>query len=150
MLERKQLVKSDINVVWDYFSSPDNLNEMTPTNMGFRIITQKPIPKMFLNQEIEYKVRPVLNIPLYWKTKITEVKPKEHFVDEQMKGPYSLWRHKHTFIPKGGHIEMHDRVDYALPFGILGSVAHSIYVNARLKEIFDYRATIVDKVFNQD
>ncbi len=149
-LERKQVVESDINEVWDYFSSPENLDELTPTNMGFRILTQRPIPKMYENQEIEYKVKPVLNIPLYWKTKISEVKPKEYFVDEQMKGPYALWRHKHTFVQREGHIEMYDRVEYALPFGILGSLAHNIYVSARLKEIFDYRAKMVDKVFNKN
>ena len=47
-------------------------------DMGFEIISPKPIKEMFQGQVIEYKVSPVLNIPLYWKTLISEVEYKLH------------------------------------------------------------------------
>jgi len=146
-LLRKQTIRAELSEVWAFFSSPENLDLLTPPNMGFDILTPRPLPKMYENQEIEYKVRPLLNIPLYWKTKITEVEPNDYFIDEQLKGPYSLWKHKHTFREVEGHVTMTDQVDYALPLGVLGSIAHKLYVKSRLKEIFDYRAEVVDKVF---
>jgi len=146
-LERKQTLNATLEEVWDFFSSPENLDKLTPSNMGFDILTPRPLPKMYPNQEIEYKVRPVLNIPLYWKTRITEVKPKEYFIDEQLKGPYSLWKHKHTFSEDKGHVYMHDKVEYALPMGLLGRIIHRLYVKTRLEEIFDYRLKVVDELF---
>jgi len=147
-LTRTQVLNQDLETIWEYFSSPENLNEITPKNMGFRILTKRPLPKMYEGQEIEYKVSPVLNIPLYWKTRITKVDDRIRFIDEQLKGPYSLWRHVHTFEQKEGKVIMEDSVDYALPMGFLGRIAHKLYVKNRLKEIFDYRYKVVERVFN--
>ena len=147
-LERKQQLNVTLDQAWDFFSSPENLDEITPNDMGFDIISERPIPKMFEGQLIEYKVRPVLNIPMYWKTKIVEVNNKASFVDEQLNGPYKLWRHKHTFEANEDGVLMRDIVDYALPMGFLGQFAHAIFVKARLNEIFDYRYKKIQEIFN--
>ena len=148
-LYKEQLITSDIETVWDFFSSPGNLDIITPKNMGFDIKTPKPLPKMHQDQIIEYTVRPILNLPIFWRTKITEVDDKKSFVDEQIKGPYRLWRHKHTFKETNKGILMSDDLQYALPFGPIGQIAHTIFVKGRLQEIFDYRYEQVDKIFNQ-
>ena len=96
-LIRKQKLHISIDEAWEFFSSPNNLELITPDNMGFNIISEQPIPDMFQGQTIEYKVSPVLSIPLYWKTKITEVIKNESFTDMQIKGPYKFWRHVHKF-----------------------------------------------------
>ncbi|NNE25982.1 MAG: SRPBCC family protein [Saprospiraceae bacterium] len=147
-LERTQQLKVTLDEAWDFFSSPENLDEITPGDMGFDIISKRPIPKMFEGQLIEYKVRPVLNIPMYWKTKIVEVNDRESFVDEQLKGPYKLWRHKHSFEPNEKGVLMRDRVDYALPLGIIGQIGHSIFVKKRLNDIFDFRYQKIEEIFS--
>ena len=96
-LGRTQIITASLEKTWEFFSSPENLDKLTPANMGFDILKPRPLPKMYEGQIIEYKVRPVLGIPLYWKTEITEVRPMKFFIDNQIKGPYNLWRHKHTF-----------------------------------------------------
>ena len=150
-LKRSQNVNASIEDIWAFFSSPENLNVLTPPNMGFEILSPTPIPDMYQGQIIEYKVRPILNIPIYWKTEITEVSDNKFFVDEQLNGPYKLWRHKHIFSKSdnGKGVHMVDDLEYALPLGPLGSLAHSLYVKERLKEIFDYRYEMVEKIFNQ-
>lgn len=148
ILEREQVLDSQLDAVWDYFSSPENLDELTPSNMGFEILSKRPLARMYEGQEIEYKVRPVLNIPIYWKTRITEVKDQKYFIDEQLKGPYKLWKHKHTFSEEDGKVLMKDKVEYMLPFSLLGNITHSLYVKARLQEIFDYRYNKVNEIFN--
>lgn len=148
VLERTQIINATLDQTWDFFSSPENLNKLTPANMGFDILTPKPLPKMFEGQIIEYKVRPVLNIPIYWKTEITEVKPKHFFIDNQIKGPYKLWKHKHTFEELDNKVKMTDHVTYTLPMGLIGSFAHILYVKQRLADIFDYRYTVVNQIFN--
>jgi ligand-binding SRPBCC domain-containing protein len=148
-LYREQRLNITLEEAWDFFSSPANLDLLTPPDMGFRITTAQPIPKMYENQIIEYKVSPILSIPIYWKTKITEVVDRVSFTDQQMKGPYKLWKHIHTFEDRGDHVMMTDDLTYALPLGFLGSIAHSLFVKNRLEEIFDYRYDKAEELFNQ-
>jgi ligand-binding SRPBCC domain-containing protein len=84
--------------------------------MGFSIISKHHGEKMYAGQIIEYKVKPVLGIPLYWMTEITHVADRKYFIDEQRFGPYSLWHHQHHFKEVEGGVEMTDIVHYKLPF----------------------------------
>jgi len=133
---------------WDFFSSPKNLQKITPSQLGFKIISKHHGDKMYAGQIIEYKVSPVLGIPIYWMTEITQVADKKYFIDEQRFGPYSLWHHQHHFREVEGGVEMTDIVHYKLPLGILGDIAHAIFVKKQLKGIFDYRFKIVEEMFH--
>ena len=70
---------------WDFFSKPDNLKEITPSNLGFNIISKHHGSTMYSGQIIEYTVKPILGIPLYWMTEITHVIDKQYFVDERFR-----------------------------------------------------------------
>jgi ligand-binding SRPBCC domain-containing protein len=102
---------------------------------------------MYAGQIIEYKVSPVLGIPLYWMTEITHVAQHKFFVDEQRFGPYSMWHHQHHFKEVPGGVEMTDIVHYKLPFWFLGDIANSVFVKKQLNDIFDYRFKAVEKIF---
>ena len=142
-----QLIKTTHEVAWDFFSSPANLQKITPSQLGFRIISRHHGNKMYPGQIIEYKVSPVLGIPLYWMTEITHVEEGKYFVDEQRFGPYSLWHHQHHFKKVEGGIEMTDIVHYKLPLGWLGDLAHVLFVKKQLQQIFDYRYAVVEQLF---
>ncbi len=145
-LKRTQFVKTDLATCWDFFSSPNNLNKITPKEMGFDVLTEGS-ECMYEGLMIEYRVRPLLNIPLKWITEITHVKHQQYFVDEQRKGPYKIWHHEHHFLEVEGGVEMTDIVSYELPYGILGKLAHPILVKKKLEQIFAYRFKIVDELF---
>ena len=113
---------------WDFLSDPSNLKTITPDYMGFEIL-EGAEDKMFAGQIIKYIVTPVLGIPLRWVTEITHVENLKYFVDEQRFGPYSLWHHKHFIKPIPGGVEMIDIVDYKLPLGVLGRLAHPFLLN---------------------
>jgi ligand-binding SRPBCC domain-containing protein len=145
-LKRQQLVKTDMATCWDFFSSPGNLQKITPKYMGFDVLTEVP-EKMYEGLMIEYRVRPLLGIPMNWITEITHVKEHHFFVDEQRKGPYRIWHHEHHFETVDNGVLMSDIVSYELPFGILGKIAHPILVQRKLNEIFDFRFEIVEEIF---
>lgn len=145
-LKRQQLVKTDMATCWDFFSSPGNLQKITPKYMGFDVLTEVP-EKMYEGLMIEYRVRPLLGIPMNWITEITHVKEHHFFVDEQRKGPYRIWHHEHHFETLDNGVLMSDIVSYELPFGILGKIAHPILVQRKLNEIFDFRFEIVEEIF---
>ena len=146
-LNRKQIVKTDLKTCWDFFSSPQNLKKITPEYMGFNIKYELP-EKMYEGLMIEYTVKPVLGIPMTWVTEIKTVKDNLFFVDEQRKGPYKIWHHEHHFKEVDGGIEMTDIVSYEIPLGIIGRLAHSLFVRKKLESIFNYRIQMVDEIFS--
>ena len=142
-----QLLPMGMKAAWDFFSSPANLSEITPNNLGFKTISKFHGEKMYPGQLIEYKVSPLLGIPLYWMTEITHVEHHKYFVDEQRFGPYNMWHHQHHFKEVEGGVEMTDIVHYKLPFWFFGDIANRLFVKQQLKEIFDYRFNAVKKYF---
>lgn len=134
---------------WSFFSNPANLQAITPANLGFRIVSKYHGDKMYPGQIIEYKVSPLLGIPMYWMTEITHVEPGKYFVDEQRFGPYALWHHQHHFKQIEGGVEMTDIVNYRIPLGFLGRIANSVLVKRQLKKIFDFRFTKVEEMFGK-
>lgn len=146
-LKTVQTIPVSLQTAWDFFSNPANLQTITPNNLGFKIISQHHGEKMYAGQIIEYKVNPVLNIPLYWMTEITHVEDKKYFVDEQRFGPYSMWHHQHHFTEAAGGVEMTDIVHYKLPLWFLGDIAHTLFVKKQLQHIFDYRYKKVEELF---
>lgn len=144
-----QNVPISLEEAWDFFSSPKNLAEITPDHLGFKITSKDVREKMYPGQIITYKVKPLLGIPLPWMTEITHVKDKEYFVDEQRFGPYALWHHKHFFKEIEGGVEMIDKVDYKLPLGFLGSIAHALFVKKQLQGIFNYRFKKLEELFGK-
>ncbi|MDG1040630.1 MAG: SRPBCC family protein [Polaribacter sp.] len=146
-LEAKQELNISLNLAWDYFSSPNNLANITPPKMGFDI-TSKVDRKVYQGQIITYKVSPVPFVKTNWVTEITAVKEHEFFIDEQRFGPYSMWHHEHFFeaLPNGNTL-MSDKISYKIPFGFLGSIAQTLFVKKQLKEIFSYRKQVLDSIF---
>jgi ligand-binding SRPBCC domain-containing protein len=138
-----------IDAAWDFFSKPDNLKDITPTNLGFNIISAYKSNEMYAGQIIEYKVSPILGIPLYWMTEITHVQPKQYFVDEQRFGPYSLWHHQHHFKLIDGGVEMTDIVHYKIPYWFIGDLANALFVKSQLKQIFYFRFKAAEEKFGK-
>ena len=148
-LYREQQLHCDIDTAWSFFSSPNNLSKITPKDMGFTVLSKDIQPEIFEGMLIDYTVSPILGIPLKWQTKITQVDKNKSFTDFQEKGPYKYWNHFHEFIPNSQGVLMKDTVDYELPMGFLGKIAHQAFVKKKLVSIFDYRYQVLEKYFNQ-
>ncbi len=144
-----QKIPISLDQAWEFFSRPDNLKHITPSQLGFEIISKHHGEKMYPGQIIEYTVKPILGIPLYWMTEITHVQDKQYFIDEQRFGPYSLWHHQHHFKEIEGGVEMTDIVHYKLPLWFLGDIAQVVMVKKQLKEIFDFRVVAVEQRFGK-
>lgn len=148
-IKTKQFLRANIDTVWKFMSSPKNLAKITPSYMGFHILTdEEDIKTAYSGQIIEYTVSPVLGIKMYWLTEITHLVEKKYFVDEQRFGPYSFWHHQHFIKEVEGGVEMIDIVHYKLPFGILGRIANALFVKKQLSEIFNYRYEKLEELYN--
>lgn len=147
-IKSTQHLPISLEQAWDFFSSPNNLVKITPPDMDFVITSDKKDgEKMYAGQIITYTIKPMLGIPVKWMTEITHVKEGEYFVDEQRFGPYKLWHHKHTFKKTTTGVEMNDEVNYVLPFGFIGTLAHSLFIRKRIEYIFSYRTKVLNELF---
>ena len=148
-LYREQQIDCDIETAWEFFSSPFNLSKITPKDMGFTVTSDLGDQAIYEGMEINYTVSPLLRIPMKWKTIITDVEFQKSFTDFQAQGPYKYWNHFHEFEANAKGVLIKDTVDYELPFGFLGSIAHRLFVRKMLESIFSYRVQFLEKAFNQ-
>jgi len=121
---------------FEVFKDPANLAKITPNWLNFQVLTKNV--DMRKGAEIEYNIR-WLGLPMHWRTLISAYDPPHDFVDEQAEGPYSLWRHHHTFEETAAGTKVGDHVEYALPLGVLGQIAHAVMVKRQLEAIFRFR-----------
>lgn len=137
-LFQEQFLPLSPEEAWAFFSTPRNLDAITPPDMGFEII-HCPSDSIHEGQIITYRVQILPGIRVGWVTEIRGVEPGRSFIDEQLAGPYRLWHHRHMFEPVAGGVKMTDQIHYALPFGVAGWVAHRLFVRRKLEAIFRYR-----------
>lgn len=148
LLQQQQFLPIPLEKAWEYFSSPHNLNELTPEDMTFKILSSVP-EKMYEGLIINYKISPMFNIPLNWCTEITHVRELHYFVDEQRKGPYKMWHHEHHFKESPGGVDMIDILHYDIGKGFLGSIAGTLFIHKKVRQIFEYRRKKLELIFGK-
>tara|TARA_B110000444_G_scaffold244587_1_gene264189 strand:- start:563 stop:1060 length:498 start_codon:yes stop_codon:yes gene_type:complete len=147
-LYAKQTVETKVDVLWDFFKKPSNLNKLTPQDVHFKIKSGKS-DDFYEGKIISYKIQPFKLIALNWVTEISHVKEGSYFIDNQVSGPYKMWHHEHRFKSNtDGTTEIIDKVKYKVPFYILGRLMHKILIKRKLLEIFTFRQKQINDLFN--
>jgi len=146
---RKQDLPCEMSELWRFICDPSNLEKITPSEMGFKIISENLPTKMYAGQIIEYRVSPILNIKTRWVTEITHVDEGRYFVDEQRIGPYAMWHHEHILSKGKLGTLMTDIVSYQPPFGVFGSLANAVFIKHKLAEIFNHREKVLEEKFQR-
>jgi ligand-binding SRPBCC domain-containing protein len=144
-LQRTQFVPRPLEEVFGFFSDARNLEFITPQWLNFRILTKGPIeivPGTLLDYRLKWH-----GLPIAWRTEIVSWNPPRSFVDMQVRGPHRLWHHRHSFSAVDGGTAMVDTVNYELPLGLLGRIAHGLGVRRDLERVFDYRMKVVGERF---
>ena len=144
-LERLQVIPRTVEEVFPFFADPANLARITPDSLDFRITSEGPT-NISPGTLIDYRLS-LFGIPFRWRSRIETVEENRRFTDVQVRGPYRRWHHLHRFwsIPQG--TLMLDRVEYELPLGIVGRLAHRAFVRRSLERIFEYRRKVLRLLF---
>ena len=146
-VHREQWVPRPLDEVFRFFSDASNLELLTPAWLKFKILTPPPIA-VASGTHIQYRLS-WHGIPLRWTTEITRWNPPHDFEDIQLSGPYKLWHHTHRFQARDSGTQLTDVVEYALPFGFLGQIAHALQVRRSVEQIFDYRYQRIEEMFGR-
>jgi len=144
-LRRRQVVGGTPSEVFAFFKDPLNLEAITPPWLSFKVVGASD-REVRAGTRIRYRLR-LHGIPLRWESVIAEYAEDDRFADEMLAGPYRRWYHRHLFRAVDGGVEIEDQVDYVLPLGALGRLAHAIGVRRQLGEIFDYRERRIAALF---
>lgn len=144
ILNRSLTIELARDKVFEFFSNAGNLERITPPELNFQIITPQPI-EMREGALIDYQLK-MRGFPVKWRTEITVWNPPNEFVDEQIRGPYKQWIHRHIFTEiDADKTLIEDEVRYRLPFAPFGNLAHFL-VKKELNYIFDYRQKAVAEI----
>ena len=144
LFETEQVVAAGIQDTFAFFSNAANLDAITPPSLGFTILTPLPI-QMRKGALIEYRLR-LMGMPIHWLTRIDEWDPERSFTDTQLRGPYALWVHHHSFAPDPKGTRVRDQVEYALHAPSLTAPVHAVFVRPMIEKIFAYRREVIARV----
>ncbi len=146
VLEKEQFVPLPLATAWLFFSDARNLARITPPWMGFVVRSEGPL-EMAAGTTIDYRIR-VLKLPMRWRSLISVWEPGHRFADVMLRGPYRSWHHVHTFHERDGGTLIRDRIEYSLPMGPLGRLAHALFVRRQLEGIFAYRREAIHRILS--
>jgi ligand-binding SRPBCC domain-containing protein len=141
-LHRELWLPRSLEEVFVFFAEARNLETLTPPWLKFEVLTPDPI-KMKAGTLIDYRIQ-IHGIPIRWRTEITDWNPPHQFVDLQLRGPYTLWHHTHTFAARDGGTQCVDDVRYH-PRG--GALMNWLFVRRDVEKIFDYRRERLVEIF---
>lgn len=145
-LARTTVVPRPRREVFAFFADAGNLEELTPPWLRFEVLSERPV-EMREGARIDYRLK-VRGLPVRWTSEITIWEPPERFVDEQVHGPYRMWRHEHTFADHPDGTEVGDRVRYAVPGGpLIERVVQRVAVGPDVEKIFDFRQERLREIF---
>lgn len=144
LVTRERWVSAPIERTFEFFSDAFKLELITPPSLRFQMLTPGPI-EVDQGTVLDYRLR-VHGVPIRWRSVIEKWEPPSRFVDRQLKGPYKLWLHTHTFEARGGGTVVGDVVRYALPLGPIGDVVNRLVVRRDLEDIFDYRYEAISRL----
>ncbi len=159
--ETSDWVPYPVELVFAFFATPHNLPHLMPPEVQARIEDvrlQPPPPRPLaadpgrrfksvaagVGSEILLSFYPVKWLPqrVSWTARIVEFEWNSHFTDEQVRGPFAAFRHRHGIA---AHIRegvegtlVSDSIDYAMPGGIFGDVAAGSVLK-QLSKSFEFR-----------
>ncbi len=160
----EEWVSASLEQVFGFFADPRNLPLISQPRAGARLVSLTLRPPLdgtnmeFMagpGSEIVISVRmlPWLPFRTRWTARITEFEYGiRYFRDEQVSGPFRLWRHQHEFEPveRSGYAGtvVRDRVEYEVGYGPLGAVAEILFVRRILKQMFAWRYGATERLLS--
>jgi ligand-binding SRPBCC domain-containing protein len=146
-LEFETKLYGSLAEIFDFFSRAENLDQVTPADLEFSILTPFPIT-MKVGTLIDYRIK-LMGVPFFWRTFISDWQPPYRFVDQQLEGPYVFWHHEHTFEQRDGYVLMKDHVHYLSPGWIFEPLVDSLFVRPQLNKMWAFRGQRFGELFGE-
>jgi ligand-binding SRPBCC domain-containing protein len=148
-LYRRQRLSLATHEAWKFFSSPYNLNDITPEFFHVTITSKVP-KKIYAGLMISYRMKAVLGIPMTWLSEVSHCDEPKRFVYEQRIGPFKFWSHEVCLTEEQNGIVLEDIMFYAMPMGWIGQFINSVLIASKLERIFDNRRDYLQRKWGDE
>lgn len=130
-------IAAEQDVVYSFHTNPSNLARITPSNFKVDILEAGPPEE---GTEVILRVKPIPFISQKWHLRFDVFEPPRRLGDVMLKGPFRHWKQTREFVPlSNGKTLLNDIIEYELPFGPLGRLAHRLFIGRQIDEMFTYR-----------
>ncbi len=132
---KSSIINAPVDVVFGFHEREDALTLLSPPFPPVRVISRRG--------GIQTGAAVVLKIGLItWVARHTAYEKNALFVDEQVRGPFSSWVHRHEFTPESDGCRLTDRLTYSLPGGVIVNAVFGWAVNLGLRQMFTHRHAV--------
>ncbi|MDQ3020824.1 MAG: SRPBCC family protein [Bacteroidota bacterium] len=145
--EKSVLINCPLKKVFEFHTDTNNLKKITPDFIKVDII-KIDLP-LKLGSEIILELIQIHIIKTIWKIQLTDFKPYTIITDTQIKGPFKVWVHSHCFKDQHDKTLMTDKVNYELPFGILGKTVNQILIKRLINKQFEFRHKTTKEILEE-
>jgi ligand-binding SRPBCC domain-containing protein len=159
--ETDAFVPHPVELVFAFLANPANLPHLMPPETEARVEDvrlQPPPPRPVasdparryksvaagVGSEVLISFYPVKWVPqrVSWTARIVEFAWNSYFIDEQVRGPFAKFRHRHGIASETRDgiegTRVTDSIEFALPGGIFGNLAAGAVLK-QLAKSFEYR-----------
>ncbi len=159
--QTRRWVPFPVELVFAFFANPSNLPHLLLPRWQARVEDARIVPPPArpvaaqparryrsvaagAGSEILLSAVPIPLLPkrVSWLARITEFEWNDHFVDEQVRGPFARFSHLHRIQAEAREgVEgtlVQDEIDFALPYGFLGQL-FAPQVERRFEQLLAYR-----------
>jgi ligand-binding SRPBCC domain-containing protein len=161
-IQFEQWVPFPVEKVFLFFADPQNLPRIMPPATATRLVELRLIsppgasaggPALAgVGSEIvtSFRVSAYLFVRAEWIAEITEFEWNHHFADEQRRGPFKSFHHRHELAAENREgisgTRVRDVIIYDVGFGALGSLADKFFVRRQMEKTFAYRQQALEKL----
>jgi ligand-binding SRPBCC domain-containing protein len=133
----ESVIRASAERVFAFHELPDALTRLTPQWINASVVSNPASLQPGTRAVIDIGVAPLLR--LRTEAVHTIYEPPFLFEDQQLKGPFRSWKHRHIFRPENGGTRLTDAIEFEPPFGILGRWLAPWLILPRLRRLFAYR-----------
>ncbi|BCB82362.1 hypothetical protein GCM10022251_47840 [Phytohabitans flavus] len=133
-LEFVTTITAPVEVVFDTSLEVD-VHTGSMAASGERAVGGVTSGRLHLDDEVTWQAR---HLGRSWRmtSRITSHERPRYFVDEQVSGPFAVWRHAHHFEARdGGVTVMRDVIDFAAPYWLLGRLAERLVLDTYMSRL---------------
>jgi ligand-binding SRPBCC domain-containing protein len=134
------LVNAPVERVFGFHERADAFALLSPPFPPVRIVSK-------VGTGVQVGVRVEIRVgPTRWLALHTGYEKNKLFVDEQVKGPFAKWVHRHEFEAVDGKTRLTDRVQFELPGGGVVNALFGWAAKLALVDMFRHRHEVTCRI----
>ena len=136
----RSVIRTTPEELFAFHERPDAFTLLMPPWEKSRVIERAA--NLHIGSRAIVDARIVPGIFIRWESRHTAYDPPHSFEDQQVRGPFRSWHHRHIVEPHPEGALLIDDIEYEPPFGVLGRALAGIVIERRLRRLFAFRHRI--------